>query len=386
MYNYYKSALFKKALFFGRILLVFLLIFVAFKIAVFLSPFVLAVLFSMIVTKIAKFLNSKLKIPKKISIGIALVILFAFLIGLISLIITKLILEIYSLSFNISSYAQEIKLWIDNFMTFMNRGTIILDRIPEQILNQLKSSVSDIISMGTSKLSVLLNNILSIITSLPNVVIYFFVTVIATVFMSLDKQNIILFTEKQLPVSWLNKIYTLKNDLLSVVGGYLKAQAMLITICFFELLIGLNLFHLLGLNVQYPLTFAIIICAIDALPILGAGAFMIPWILVSLITKDFSLAVALLILYIIVTAVRQLLEPKLYSKNIGVHPLITLLSMYTGLKLAGFIGIIMGPAVVIILKNVFYEELQRGFFKGLFGKKEKVENENIINTENRKDS
>ena len=63
MYNYYKSALFKKALFFGRILLVFLLIFIAFKIAVFLSPFVLAVLFSMIVTKIAKFLNSKLILP-----------------------------------------------------------------------------------------------------------------------------------------------------------------------------------------------------------------------------------------------------------------------------------------------------------------------------------
>ena len=382
MYNYYKSALFKKALFFGRILLVFLLIFIAFKIAVFLSPFVLAVLFSMIVTKIAKFLNSKVKLPKKISTAIALMIVFATVVGLISLIVTKLILEIYSLSFNISTYAQEIRLWIDNFMNFMNRGTIILDRIPEQILNQLKGSVSDIISMATSKISVILNNILSFITSLPNVVIYFFVTVIATVFMSLDKQNIILFVEKQLPASWLNKIYTLKNDLLSVVGGYLKAQAMLITICFFELLIGLNLFHFMGLNVQYPLTFAIIICAIDALPILGAGAFMIPWIVVSLIVKDFKMAVALLILYVIVTAVRQLLEPKLYSQNIGVHPLITLLSMYTGLKLAGFIGIIMGPAVVIILKNVFYEELERGFFKGIFGKKEKIDTETENNNTN----
>ncbi|MDR2879866.1 MAG: sporulation integral membrane protein YtvI [Fusobacteriales bacterium] len=382
MYNYYKSTLFKKALFFGRILLVFLLIFTAFKIAVFLSPFVLAVLFSMIVDKIACFLNSKVKLPKKISTAIALMIVFTIVVGLISLIVTKLILEIYSLSFNISTYAQEIRLWIDNLMNFMNKGTIILDRIPEQILNQLKGSVSDIISMATSKISVILNNILSFITSLPNVVIYFFVTVIATVFMSLDKQNIILFVEKQLPASWLNKIYTLKNDLLSVAGGYLKAQAMLITICFFELLTGLNLFHFMGLNVQYPLTSAIIICAIDAFPILGAGAFMIPWIIVSLIIKDFKTAVALLILYVIITAVRQLLEPKLYSRNIGVHPLITLLSMYTGLKLAGFIGIIMGPAVVIILKNVFHEELEIGFFKGMFGKKEKINAETEKNNTN----
>ena len=163
-----------------------MLIFIAFKIAVFLSPFVLAVLFSMIVTKIAKFLNFKVKLPKKISTAIALMIVFATVVGLISLIVTKLILEIYSLSFNISTYAQEIRLWIDNFMNFMNRGTIILDRIPEQILNQLKGSVSDIISMATSKISVILNNILSFITSLPNVVIYFFVTVIAPVFLSLD--------------------------------------------------------------------------------------------------------------------------------------------------------------------------------------------------------
>ena len=368
MTNFDKNSFFKKLTFLGYIIFVLLLIYVSFKIAVFLSPFVLAILFSIIVTRISKFLQSKFKINKKVSIGISLFILFTLLFGLIGFVITKLILEIYSLSINISSYSQEIRLWINGILDFMNRGTIILDKIPEQILAQLKSSTTQFVSMGTSKISILLNNILYFITSLPNVIIFLFVTVIATIFMSMDKQNIIIFVEKQLPPSWLKKIYTLKNDLLSVVGGYLKAQATLIFICFCELLIGLNLFHFIGLNVQYPLTFAVIICFIDALPILGAGAFMIPWIIITLISKDFHLVIALLILYVIITAVRQLLEPKLYSKNIGVHPLITLLSMYTGLKLAGFIGIIMGPAVVIILKNIFEQELNDGFFKHLFSK------------------
>ncbi len=368
MTNFDKNSFFKKLTFLGYIVFVLLLIYVSFKIAVFLSPFVLAVFFSIIVTRISKFLQSKFKINKKVSIGVSLFLLFTFVFGLIAFVITKLILEIYSLSINISSYSQEIRLWINGILDFMNRGTIILDKIPEQILAQLKSSTTQFVSMGTSKISVLLNNILYFITSLPNVIIFLFVTIIATIFMSMDKQNIIIFVEKQLPPSWLKKIYTLKNDLLSVVGGYLKAQATLIFICFCELLIGLNLFHFIGLNVQYPLTFAVIICFIDALPILGAGAFMIPWIIITLISKDFHLVIALLILYVIITAVRQLLEPKLYSKNIGVHPLITLLSMYTGLKLAGFIGIIMGPAVVIILKNIFEQELNDGFFKHLFSK------------------
>ena len=368
MTNFDKNSFFKKLTFLGYIVFVLLLIYVSFKIAVFLAPFVLAILFSIIVTRISKFLQSKFKINKKVSIGISLFLLFTLLFGMIGFVITKLVLEIYSLSINISSYSQEIRVWINSILDFMNRGTIILDKIPEQILAQLKNSSTQFVSMGTAKISVLLNNILYFITSLPNVIIFLFVTVIATIFMSMDKQNIIIFVEKQLPPSWLNKIYTLKNDLLSVVGGYLKAQATLISICFCELLIGLNLFHFMGLNVQYPLTFAVVICFVDALPILGAGAFMIPWIIITLISKDFHLVIALLILYIIITAVRQLLEPKLYSKNIGVHPLITLLSMYTGLKLAGFIGIIMGPAVVIILKNIFEQELNDGFFKHLFSK------------------
>lgn len=383
MTNFDKNNFLKKLMFLGYIIFVLILIYVSFKIAVFLSPFVLAILFSMLVTRIAKFLHAKFKVNKKISTIISLILLFTFLIGLVTFIVTKLILEIYSLSVNISVYSQEIKLWTDGIVNFMNRGTIILDRIPEQILVQLKGSIAQFVSMGANKISILLNNVLAFITSLPSVIIYLFITVIATVFMSMDKQNIIIFVEKQLPVSWLNKIYTLKNDLLSVVGGYLKAQATLIAICFFELLIGLNLFNFMGLNVQYPLTFAVVICFIDALPILGAGAFMIPWILITLISKDFHLAIALLILYVIVTAVRQLLEPKLYSKNIGVHPLITLLSMYTGLKLAGFIGIIMGPAVVIILKNIFEQELNDGFFKHLFSKSTK-ENTTTLNREEEK--
>ena len=222
MTNFDKNSFFKKLTFLGYIIFVLLLIYVSFKIAVFLSPFVLAILFSIIVTRISKFLQSKFKINKKVSIGISLFILFTLLFGLIGFVITKLILEIYSLSINISSYSQEIRLWINSILDFMNRGTIILDKIPEQILAQLKNSSTQFVSMGTAKISILLNNILYFITSLPNVIIFLFVTVIATIFMSMDKQNIIIFVEKQLPPSWLKKIYTLKNDLLS----YRKLQVV----------------------------------------------------------------------------------------------------------------------------------------------------------------
>ena len=156
MTNFDKNNFLKKLMFLGYIIFVLILIYVSFKIAVFLSPFVLAILFSMLVTRIAKFLHAKFKVNKNISTIISLILLFTFLIGLVTFIVTKLILEIYSLSVNISVYSQEIKLWTDGIVNFMNRGTIILDRIPEQILVQLKGSIAQFVSMGANKISILL--------------------------------------------------------------------------------------------------------------------------------------------------------------------------------------------------------------------------------------
>ena len=112
---------------------------------------------------------------------------------------------------------------------------------------------------------------------------------------------------------------------------------------------------------------SIIICAIDALPILGAGTILIPWAVISFALGDIKLGIALILIYLIVLSVRQMLEPKLVSQNLGVHPLITLISMYSGFKIFGVIGFLIGPIVMIILKNVFSKELEVGFFRDIFG-------------------
>ena len=66
---------------------------------------------------------------------------------------------------------------------------------------------------------------------------------------------------------------------------------------------------------------------------------------------------------------RQILEPKLVSKNIGVHPIFTLIAMYTGFKFIGVIGLLLGPIILIIVKNIFANLIDNGFFKTLFDKK-----------------
>ena len=123
------------------------------------------------------------------------------------------------------------------------------------------------------------------------------------------------------------------------------------------------------LNVGYPLLIALGIAFSDALPILGSGTVMIPWAIISAIQGDLKLAIALVILYIIISIVRQILEPKMISSKIGIHPIFTLIAMYTGYKVIGIIGILIGPIILIIIKPIFESLIDKGIVKTIFDKK-----------------
>lgn len=340
-----------------------LVVFLLFKLGIFLFPFVLAFIFSMITQPIAKFINRKTHLSAKVSTIISIVAFFLVLFGLISIVSIKFIEEIYNLSKNLrGSSAQFNELWNKS----LDQGFVYIDYLPKEFITQIQSYTGEFINFAARSATTFVNQTIRFITSIPTLIVYTSITILSTLFMSLDKNDIVKFLEHQFPISWLNKIYNIKRDILSVFGSYLRAQLILVTICFFELLIALNLFLFLGLNVKYPLIFSIVISLIDALPILGAGAILIPWSIFSFITGDIKLGFAIFILYVIVLAVRQLLEPKLISQKIGVHPLVTLVSMYSGFKLLGIVGFLIGPIVMIILKNVFSKELDNGFFREIF--------------------
>ena len=293
------------------------------------------------------------------SIILFLVIFLAF----ISLSALRLSGEIYKLSINLNKYSKDFQsLWNHT----IDRVYSLLGYFPEGFDEQVKSSINGFIRMGTSKLGSFINSLINFITSIPTIILYICITILSTFFISLDKKKIMTFLEQQFPETWIKKVYNIKREMFNVLGSYIRAQIILMTICFFELLISFNILSFLKFNLPYPLIFSIIICIIDALPILGAGAVLLPWSLISFATGDIKLGLALLGIYFLVLSVRQMLEPKLISQNLGVHPLVTLISMYSGFKFFGVIGFLIGPVVMIILKNVFSRELEIGFFREIF--------------------
>ena len=96
---------------------------------------------------------------------------------------------------------------------------------------------------------------------------------------------------------------------------------------------------------------------------------MIPWAIIAAVNGDLKLGIALFILYVIILVVHQLLEPKIVSGNIGIHPIFTLLAMYTGFRISGVLGLFIGPIVLIILQNVFGTMIDNGIVKSLLDRK-----------------
>lgn len=95
---------------------------------------------------------------------------------------------------------------------------------------------------------------------------------------------------------------------------------------------------------------------------------MLPWAILSACNGNLELGVSILILWIIMSIVRQLLEPRIVGNNIGIHPIFTLIAMYTGFKLIGVMGLFLGPIALIILKNIFSNILDKGVVKSIFSR------------------
>ena len=131
---------------------------------------------------------------------------------------------------------------------------------------------------------------------------------------------------------------------LKIVKGYL----ILMVINFAEISLGLLLF-----GVKNAVVIAIGIAMLDVLPILGTGTVLIPWSLISLINGNYGLALGLIVLYIITVIVRNLIEPKIIGGQVGLHPLITLVSIFIGLRLFGFFGMICLPLAIIIIFSLY---------------------------------
>lgn len=346
--------------------LTIIFIYLAIKLSVFYTPFLIAVVISMLIEPLIKWTSKKTKLERKKSAIIVLILVFALIIGILAFGITMLISEASNLLSGLNGYIDIAYAKIQEFTQYIKFDGF---ENKQELNTIIQNSTRDILNTVSSILTSFLQAILNAVTSLPNIGIYTAITIIATYFMCTDRLYMLDQLEHHLPSNWVRKIGNHVREIASYLGSYIKAEFILIGIDFIIILIGLFVMNLFDYNIKYPLLVALGIGFVDALPLVGSGTVMVPWAVVSAFNGDLKLAISILALFAIIVIVRQLLEPKIVSAQIGIHPIFTLIAMYTGYKFIGVLGMLIGPIILIILKSIFGRLIDKGILKTIFDKR-----------------
>lgn len=186
-------------------------------------------------------------------------------------------------------------------------------------------------------------------SALPISLLSFFVFLFASVSFCADFSQVNAFFLSRLPKDVRAWVRRAKDLFVGCVLRYLRAYFYLFLLTFFELLVGLTL-----LRVPYALALAFLIAALDILPILGVGVVLIPFSLFALLFGSYGLSLGLLILFAVITLLRQVAEPHILGAQIGLHPLPTLAATYLGFRLFGFWGLVGAPLLFSVLAQAYH--------------------------------
>lgn len=329
-------------------------------------PFVVAFFLAMIIQRPVKFLTKKLHFKKGLSS--VLVVLFIVLIvgSIIGAILFKIGIELKGffdfLMMKIEdapSFVEQVSAWMHNLLSFLPEGiSSSVSVAVEDFLNKLlgieaevTANLPQVPSFNFSMLSSPLGAVWGTAKQIPMFAVGVLICIVSSCFMTADYENIrdmILF---QLSKRKQKALVRAKQITFSTIGKMVKAYSIIIGVTFAEMFLGLSFLKLINIyDGGYIFAISLITAIIDIVPVLGTGTVLIPWAVFSLCTGKIGFGIGLLVLYAIISIVRQILEPKLVAAQLGLPAFLTIMAMFVGTQIFGFIGLFLLPMLLMVLK------------------------------------
>lgn len=308
---------------------------------------ILAFLSALLLEGLVAFLQKKFTIKRSLSVLISFLLYIGGLGTVLYLFVSVIIQQIITLSETLPGFIKNIYYTV--ILPTIRKWETYSQNLPKDVIQ----SIEDMMEKGISSLEIffrdLIERLLQLVTVLPGFMIELLIYLIALFLISLELPNIKkkvkgLFQEKT-----YEKLSIVYSDLIKAGLGFIKAQVVLSIITFMMAYCGLLL-----LRVPYTLLLSLLIVVVDILPILGTGSVLVPWAVVAIFQGNQNLGIGLIALFFVITVVRRIVEPKVLSANMGLSPLAALVSLYLGFKILGFVGLFLGPALVIV-----YEALKK---------------------------
>lgn len=225
------------------------------------------------------------------------------------------------------------------------------DKAPEGVRNLAQRTVLEVFDDGTAVVEQISQRIPTLLTSVVSgvgsSVLSAGTGILAAFFISARLPKLRQSIAQNLPDSWREKYLPTLKRVYRNLGGWLKAQGKLALVTWAIVTVGF-----LVLGISFAPAWAALVALVDAIPILGTGTVLVPWALVSFIQGDGLGAVILLVTYAAAAITRTALEPRLVGRQLGLDPLITLLALYIGYRIWGFLGLLLAPIAASAIKSV----------------------------------
>nr|WP_288555919.1 sporulation integral membrane protein YtvI [uncultured Mediterraneibacter sp.] len=318
------------------------------KVLALMFPFVVGWVIAMIASPLVNWLEKKFNIVKKLGSALVVILVLALIVLILYFSISKLVTETISLLENIPQLYKELEAGLDQIGNSLQG---IFHRLPPQfqegwdnILLNMDQKVGTFITKISEPTVEAAGNFAK---RVPSYLISTIVAIMSAYLFTVEHEEVLVWAKKTAPPSVVKRMTLVSDNLKYAVGGYLKAQIKIMGIVFLILWVGLSL-----LQVHYAVLIAIAIAFLDFLPFFGTGTAMIPWALYKFLVGNIKMAVLLLIVYAITQLVRQLLQPRMLSKSMGLNPLVTLILLYLGYRLGGVTGMIVAVPLGMILINM----------------------------------
>lgn len=322
----------------------------------FLLPFLLAWLLSLGITPLSERVAKRFRLPQKLCAVILLTLALLLLVFLVGASVNRLLRELQSLLTRLlenGNFPENAVSGSFDYFEQLTSGIGFLSKIEAgeryaMFRERFNDIVTELIGNTLSALSAEVPRLAGrLISALPSVLLFTVVTVIAGFYFCMDRRRIESACLNLLPSRVRAHIPAWRERVRHFSWRYIRAYLLLLLLTFAQLFLGLTI-----LRVEYAFLLAAIIAVVDILPVLGVGTVLVPWAVVELIQKDYRMGVGLLILYFVVTVLRQIIEPKLVGQSLGLHPLLALAAGYAGWKCFGVIGMALGPVLALLVKGV----------------------------------
>jgi sporulation integral membrane protein YtvI len=314
-------------------------------VAPYLTPFIIAAVISFLIDPAVNLLEKKVRMPRGLAVFITLglVVLFAAFFVVIG--IAQIQTELSKLRQSLPAYSIGLAADLERLVQDI---TDTFDALPTPVTDFIGSNTRQLLARVTE----LVNSAFDFVAQIPNLLTVFFISTLATYFISKDKTKVTSFFFELLPERQRMSARRIEYEIMGAVVRLIRAQLLLMTITGLLMIVGLSV-----LRVSYAWLIGIVVGVLDMLPMIGVATVLVPWSAYAIFTGSVPFGLALLILLGITLLIRQIAETKIVGKSIGVHPLATLLAIYLGYRLFGFAGFIVGPILAVVIRAIVVEAI-----------------------------